>query len=251
VNEERAASSPSPPSLADEQRQLTRDRIRRAAMTVVARRGFDATVEEIARESGVSSRTIFRHYTTQGSLILATVKDMFEACGRRPIAGLPVLEEDLDGWLEVLSATIHTRNAEILGRAFWDLHAAHSGGSYPLAEVAALRRLARRRGVNHLAVIVWSAAGGTGEPPDDVVCAFALHFSAFATQSLMVDFDKTPGEIGRLSADSLKLTLRRAVDQQRGSDPTFISGRRSPSTMIFAADDTAGPDAIPPGGPWS
>src|SRR5580698_7687068 len=116
-------------SLADEQKQLTRDRIRRAAMVVVARRGFDATVEEIARESGVSPRTIFRHYATQGSLILATVKDMFEACGRRPIAGLPVLEEDLDGWLDVLALTVHTRNAEILGQAFWDLHAADSGES--------------------------------------------------------------------------------------------------------------------------
>ena len=84
MEDEPAASSP--PSLADEQKQLTRDRIRRAAMVVVARRGFDATVEEIARESGVSPRTIFRHYATQGSLILATVKDMFEACGRRPIA---------------------------------------------------------------------------------------------------------------------------------------------------------------------
>jgi AcrR family transcriptional regulator len=216
----------SPRSLAEAQKQLTRDRIRRAAMTVVARRGFDATVEEIARESGVSPRTIFRHYATQGSLILATVKDMFEACGRRPIAGLPVLEEDLDGWLEVLAVTIHSRNAEILGQAFWDLHAAKSGESRPLSEVAALRRDSRRRGVAHLAVIVWSAIGGTGEPPDHLVSAFALHFSAFATQALMVDFDKTPEEIGRLTADTLRLILRRALDEQSPSDPA-PTGRAS------------------------
>ena len=72
-----------PISLAEEQRQVTRNRIRQAAMQVVAQRGFDATIEEIARVSGVSPRTIFRHYTSQSNLIISTVKDMFEACGRR------------------------------------------------------------------------------------------------------------------------------------------------------------------------
>ena len=217
-------------------------------MVVVARRGFDATVEEIARESGVSPRTIFRHYATQGSLILATVKDMFEACGRRPIAGLPVLEEDLDGWLDVLAVTVHTRNAEILGQAFWDLHAAHSGESHPLAELAALRRESRRRGVSHLAIIVWSAAGGKGEPPVDLVSAFALHFSAFATQALMVDFDKTPEEIGRLSADSLKLILRRSIEEQSQSDPGAIGGPGPAAMTAYKADEMAEGRAMPPGG---
>jgi AcrR family transcriptional regulator len=183
-------------------------------MEVVARRGFDATVDEIARVSGVSARTIFRHYATQSVLILATVKDMFEACGRRPIEGLPVLEEDLDGWFEVLAVTVHTRNAEILGQAFWDLHAA-THESEMLAEVADLRRQSRRRGVEHLAAITWKAVGGRGDPPDAVTSAFALNFSAFATQALMIDFDRTPRQVGLLTADIVKLAVRRAVDAQR------------------------------------
>ena len=40
-----------PFSLAEAQSELTRSRIKRAAMEVVARRGFDATVDEIARVS--------------------------------------------------------------------------------------------------------------------------------------------------------------------------------------------------------
>jgi AcrR family transcriptional regulator len=124
-------------SLAGEQQQLTRSRIAQAAMEVVALRGFDATVEEIAQLSGVSPRTIFRHYVSHDRLIAATVKDMFEACGRYPIEGLPRLVDDLDGWieglprsiddlddwLERLAVTIHTRSARIFGRAFWDIHA--------------------------------------------------------------------------------------------------------------------------------
>jgi len=58
-------------------------------------------------------------------------------------------------------------------------------------------------------------AGGTGEPPEDLVLAFALYLSAFATQALMVDFDQTPVQVGALTADILKMLLWRAVDAQR------------------------------------
>jgi AcrR family transcriptional regulator len=186
-------------------------------MEVVARRGFDATVEEIARVSGVSPRTIFRHYATQGSLIVATVKDMFEACGHRPIEGLPSPADDLDGWLDGLAVTIHIRNAEIIGEAFWDLHAPHLEESETLAEVAVLRRDARLSGVRHLAALAWQTAGGMGNPPEGLTSAFALNFSAFATQALMIDFDQTPTQIGELTADIVKMVLWRAVHAQHST----------------------------------
>ncbi|MGH9207847.1 MAG: TetR/AcrR family transcriptional regulator, partial [Acidimicrobiales bacterium] len=122
-----------PPSLADEQREATRSRIRRAAMDVVALRGFDATVDEIAQLSGVSPRTIFRHYTSHDRLIVATVKDIFEACGR-PAEDLG---DDLGAWIESMAQTIHTRNIEILGDAFWDIHSPSSKTSEVLSEVNA------------------------------------------------------------------------------------------------------------------
>lgn len=209
----------SPPSLAEEQRGLTRSRIRRAAMEVVARRGFDATVDEIARESGVSTRTIFRHYATQGRLIFATVQDMFEAVGRRPIPGLPSPTEDLDGWLEVLAVTIHTRNAEIIGNAFWDLHTPNHDGSGVLEEVAFMRREARRKGVRHLASLAWQTAGGQGETPAGLESVFALNFSTFATHALMLDFDRTPAQVGELTAGIVKAFLHRAVDAQSPDAP--------------------------------
>ena len=52
----------------------------------------------------------------------------------------------------------------------------------------------------------------------DLELAFALYFSAFTTQALTVDFDQTPGQIGTLTAEVLKLLLRRAVDAQRSSE---------------------------------
>lgn len=186
-------------------------------MEVVSRRGFAATVDEIARASGVSPRTIFRHYATQSGLILATVKDMFDAVGRRPIEGIPTPTEDLDGWLEVLAITIHTRNAEIIGNAFWDLHTPDMEESDALAEVAALRRASRLGGVRHVTTIAWHEAGGEGEPPATLHSAFALNFSTFATQALMIDFDHTPVQIGKLTADILRMLLRREVEKAQSS----------------------------------
>jgi AcrR family transcriptional regulator len=235
VNETRGQP---PSSLVGEQQQLTRARISQAAMEVVALRGFDATVEEIAQLSGVSPRTIFRHYVSHDRLIAATVKDMFEASGRSPIEGLPRLVDDLDGWiqglprvvddldswLERLAVTIHTRTARIFGRAFWDIHAPNSKTSEALAEVASLRRQYRLQGVGYLAALSWRTAGGKGEVPQAVVLAFALNLSAFTTQALMIDFDKTPAEIGVLTADILKAFVRRAVHAQDSKEPEDTKG---------------------------
>jgi AcrR family transcriptional regulator len=208
--------------LADEQRDLTRARIRRAAMEVVAQRGFDATVEEIAHRCGVSPRTIFRHYVSHDQLIAVTVRDMFEACGLPRsidqlddwIKGLTPSIDDLDRWLEYMSVTFHTRSASIFGAAFWDIHAPRPKTSEALAEIDVLRRENRLRGMRYLVDVVWQTAGGVGPPPEDLALAFALNLSVFTTQALMVDFDRTPAEIGALTADILKALTWRAVDRQ-------------------------------------
>lgn len=184
-------------------------------MQAVAELGFDATVDEIARLSGVSPRTIFRHYKRHDMLILETVRDMFEACGLRPIENLPRPEDDLDGWIDGLARTIHSRNAEILGEAFWDIHAPHRKVSDALAEVAVMRRNWRRRGVRHLVELAWRHGGGAGAPPSELEMAFALNFSAFTTKALMVDFDRSPEQIAVLTADTLKLMLHQAVERSR------------------------------------
>jgi AcrR family transcriptional regulator len=193
-------------------------------MEVVALRGFEATVEEIGQVSGVSPRTIFRHYSSHDRLIVNTVKDMYQACGRRPIEGLTPPTDDLERWIEGLAHTIHTRNAEILGNAFWDIHAPRHKSSEVLDEVDALRRDNRVRGVNYLVNLAWETAGGKGEPPDDLVSAFALNFSAFTTHALMVDFDQSPAQIGTLTADILKVLLRRAVISQNSAETVVGHG---------------------------
>ena len=194
------------------ERPTTRDRIRTAARVVVSQKGFAATVDEIAVEAGVSPRTVFRHYATRDELIVDAVKAMFEAAGARPIPGLPTAADDLDGWIEGLAATIHTRNAEIVGQAFWDIHAPQS--SETLGEIQTIREQYRVRGVRHLVDTAWGAAGGRGAPPAPLFWAFGLNFSAFTTQALMIDFGLTPEQIGAVTADILKSALAGAVRRQ-------------------------------------
>ncbi len=230
-------------------------------MEVVALRGFDATVEEIAQLSGVSPRTIFRHYISHDRLIAATVRDMFEACGQYPIEGVPRLVDDvsgwieglprsvddLDSWLQNLSVTIHTRSARIFGRAFWDIHAPSSKATEALTELAALRREFRLQGVGYLAALAWGTAGGVGEPPKEVVLAFALNLSAFTTQALMIDFDRTPTEVGVLTADILKAFVARAVEEQRSSRDVDAPDADAPDADAPDADapDADAPEADP------
>lgn len=183
-------------------------------MKVVARRGFDATVAEIAKESRVSPRTVFRHYESHDILIANTVKDMYEAFGQ-PIEDLAPASDGVEAWIDHLALTIHSRNAEILGDAFWDIHAPRHNPSAALSEMDAFRRENRVRGIRYLVDIAWQTAGGTGDAPEDLTLAFALMLSAFATQALIIDFDQPPSEIAPLVADLLKMLLRGAVDAQR------------------------------------
>jgi len=197
-------------------------------MEVVARRGFDATVDEIAMVSEVSPRTIFRHYKSHDRLIIETVRDMFKAAGRIPgmdspreveevdawIDGLPQKVADVDRWLEILALNVHTRMAEVFGTAFWDIYAPPRRGSDVFLEVTELSRAYRRSGMRYMTGVAWRSAGGTGEPPEELTLAFALNLSAHATQALMVDFDQTPAEIGSLTASVLKMLLWRAIGEQ-------------------------------------
>ena len=210
-------------SLDDERRNLTRNRIRRASMEVVARQGLTATVEEIATLAGVSSRTIFRYYQSRDHLMAVTVLDMFEACGLprsvdefdHRIDGLPNVKQDVDAWIEGLAVLFHARSAAIFGLAFWDIHTPRPHASPVLREVMELRRHYRTRGIGYLAATVWTAAGGSGEPPEDLVMAFAVHLSVFTTQALMVDFNRTPEEIGSLTGRLLTTVLHHALGAQR------------------------------------
>jgi AcrR family transcriptional regulator len=64
-------------SLRDEQRELTRRRLRDAALEVIARVGYPAaTIEEIAATAGASRATFYLHFRSKADLIRELVQTM-------------------------------------------------------------------------------------------------------------------------------------------------------------------------------
>jgi hypothetical protein len=109
------------PTLREDSRNHARARIVSGAKVAVAKWGLDATVDQIADESGVSRRTVFRQFSSHAELLLATLEEirlLFEA----GIPTAPSTGEDLEGWLIESTVKIHELFRSTLGRGFWDLH---------------------------------------------------------------------------------------------------------------------------------
>jgi AcrR family transcriptional regulator len=206
-----AAPSLAAPSLADEQRELARARIVRAAGSVLAARGLAATVDDVAEAAGVSRRTIFRYFATRDALFVTVIR----AGIRRYAEQIPVppADEDLRGWLPELLAVTHRLNAGN-GRVFWDLVGVQAADlSGELAMVAEECRDSRNRFAASVTELLWRARHGSGQPPRWLVDAVAIQLSGFTTQSLAGDVGRSPDEVALVSAQVIGAALAAALTQ--------------------------------------
>lgn len=103
------ATAPEPGRLRERQLEQTRVAIRSAAMDLFESQGFDrTTVDEIARRSGVSQRTVFRYFPSKRSILLdfeRTLHSAFRDAIRAappPTLTLDAVEHVLLSWAEVL-----------------------------------------------------------------------------------------------------------------------------------------------------
>jgi AcrR family transcriptional regulator len=193
-----------PMPLAQEQRRLARERIERAAWVVLREQGLAATVDDVAAEAGVSIRTVFRHYGTRDHMIAAALRAQLYHYGDtlpRPEKGVAV-----DVWLRALLVECHRLNAE-LGRAYWELASHGDTLEGELADVAAKRRVARKKLVDAVATTAWRLAGRDRRPPRWLVDVFAIHLSSFATRALVADFQRGSDDVAEASARALLAAL--------------------------------------------
>jgi AcrR family transcriptional regulator len=196
------------PSLADEQRELVRARILRAAGSVLAGRGLAATVDDVAEAAGVSRRTIFRHFVTRDALFVAVIR----AGIRRYAEQIPPPgDDDLRDWLREMLAVTHKLNAAN-GRVFWDLVGVQAAGmSGDLALVAAECRDSRNRFAVSVTDLLWRARGRRGRPPQWLVDAVAVQLSGFTTQSLAGDLGRSPDAVAGVAARVIEAALTAAL----------------------------------------
>ncbi|MGL5817784.1 MAG: TetR/AcrR family transcriptional regulator [Phycicoccus sp.] len=131
-----------------------------AARAVVAERGIDAPMSEIARRAGLAVGTLYRHHPTKHDLVAAVVTDsaartaeVAESASARVDSGEQTAAEAFDGTVREIAAIYAADRAfkERLGT--YDPTdplrgiAAGSVEARALAAVAALLRLAQREGV--------------------------------------------------------------------------------------------------------
>jgi AcrR family transcriptional regulator len=198
--------------LAEELRDVARTRILRAAREVLAERGLDATVDDVADASGVSRRTVFRQFATRDRLIAEAIRDGIRSYSDHlPIAAV---DGDVSGWLSDLLTAVHHLNARH-GRIYWELAALGPRLTGEIAAAANERREARVRLVNEVCRTVWRASGGSGRPPRWLTDAFAVQLSAFTTRALAGDFDRTPDHVAASSGRVLLAAVASAVEDQR------------------------------------
>jgi AcrR family transcriptional regulator len=203
-------SAEAPASLAQEQRDVARTRIVRAARHVLADRGLSTTVDDVAAAAGVSRRTIFRHFSTRENLFAVAIRDGLRTYGEHLP---PVPDGDVDGWLYDVLTAAHRLNAGN-GRIYWELSVLEPELSGELAAAAAERREARKKWAAGVTRVLWRARGGRGHPPAWLTDAVAVHLSGFTTQSLAVDFDRTPDDVARVSARVIDAAFAAALAER-------------------------------------
>ena len=97
-------TQPSPPLATRKPRadaQRNRERILEVARLAFARHGAEATLDDIARQAGIGSGTLYRHFPTRDALIEAVYRSEVEkltAAGQRFTATMPPLQA-LRAWM--------------------------------------------------------------------------------------------------------------------------------------------------------
>jgi AcrR family transcriptional regulator len=162
------------PSLRDDARSQARARIIDGAMVAIAASGLDATIDEVALRSGVSRRTVFRHFANHGELIAATIDEGLRYLGAN-LPSAPPPGVDTRTWLNESVVTLHDQTRRLLGRAFWDFHIDRP------------------------------------HQPQLVLDAFTFHISGFAAFAVN---EKSPEESGEISARILWVVLMSALAEQ-------------------------------------
>jgi AcrR family transcriptional regulator len=189
--------------VAEAKRQVTVDRIRRAARRLLITRGLDVTMSEIAAAADVSRRTLFRHFDSREKLLASALEEGIEQYG----AQLPAFDGDWRTWLRGLCDAAHRMQAGY-GRGYWELmHRTDLPGE--IAAVEQNRRRHRRAAMERIAAKLWREAGGRGRPPAAIIAVVGGHLSARFTAAVTEDAGQTWQIAAGLAYDAISAALER------------------------------------------
>lgn len=188
----------------------------RATRVLIAQSGLDVSMDQIAAESGVGRRSLFRHFKSRDALVGEALDSAFRWYETQLDTAIAV-SGPLDEWLHAVLRRTHQTHLDA-GRGLWQLASAFDDELPPEFNAANKRRRAMRRRVTQgLADRAWTAAGGTGPTPDTLVEAMAIVVSSFATHSMIIDRKRSIESFVRASVAVLLAVIRTALAER--TDP--------------------------------
>lgn len=104
------------PNRMSRQRERTRDRLVKAALTVIARKGFDsATINDFTEEADVGFGSFYNYFSSKEEILAASIEDLYVRIGTKIDGATSVISEPL----EVLASAIRLFVGLIIVRPDW------------------------------------------------------------------------------------------------------------------------------------
>jgi AcrR family transcriptional regulator len=163
------------PSSRSDARQ-NRERLLAAAREVLAERGFDADITEIATRAGVGAGTVYRHFPSKEALIMTVARELSE----KTRLELHHIAANIQDARDCLRATMEVGFRRI--KEYGHLTIALVGGVQP----ASFTGIVDREGLGNIfrALIYRGIAQGHFRPDIDVEYAVAVWFALVAPDAL-------------------------------------------------------------------
>jgi len=173
----------------EQKRRYVLDTVQKEAIALFTKHGYDAvTVEQIAKETGISRSTIFRHFASKEAIVLYDSLDspLADAFRQQP-ANLTVLEA-LQGTLKETFSKLKMADSEVQRQRDVLIH------DIPELRAAMLSELAGN--IDTFAILIAERINRT---PDDLeIRTFASALTGIAI-GIFLDNKSQPGNIDRFS----------------------------------------------------
>jgi AcrR family transcriptional regulator len=208
-----------------------RQNVLRATRALLATDGLSVTMDDIASASGVSRRSLSRHFNGRDELIAEALDGALAWYVDRVHDELRV-DASLEHWLVSTARLVHRSSADA-GLGVWQLASSRDEDLPPaLAAVNRRRRANRRKWTQDVAQRAWQLAGAEGPVPDVVLEAFALSLSVFATHSMVGDLrrsaDRLAEHTGAMLVAVIDAQIALVSARSRAAALRPAAGSRSP-----------------------
>ncbi len=173
--------------------QKNRQKLLKAAREVLAERGFEAEISEIASRAGIGSGTIYRNYRTKENLILEITRELVNSTAAEVLSIAANVEDGREAVRQTME--VGFRRVKKYGKLAIQLVA----GAAPLPyssvmnpeALANIFRLLIRRGIDQ----------GHFRRDLDVDYATAVWFALVSPSAFRLVSDRQPDELAELSID--------------------------------------------------